>query len=561
MKGKILKVIGISFLVFVVLSWIIPVGTYSNGSLTTNDVDPVGLIDLFTQPVIAFANFAIYGAVFAAIGGFYGVMEKTGALDKVTDWLKIRFEKRGKLFLALTVVFFAVLSSVTGLILPLFLLVPLFAAALFKMDYDKVTVLASTVGALLVGSIGSTLGFNISGYTKNMLYLEDMFSEMWAKVILLVLLVAGLILVVLLGSKKRHETVELATENASLAVKSDVKEVSKKEEKVENVEAKPTKKTAKAETKASAKKTEKATAETKAATKKATSKTTKTTKKTTSKTTTTRGRKPGRKTNTKGLAIAHDVKKIPHEKQVSGIPFVVILILTMIVAVLGMYDWSNSFGISVFTDLYNNIMNIKIGDFPIFEHLFSGSSEFGRWTNYDFVALVIFASMLIAWLYRLKVNEYIESFIDGVKKWIPTAAYVILAFVVCTVVLQQISAQTGTMVDTINSKIFELSDGFNVIFTGAASLIGSFCFNDLYYLLYDMYAFIGGYDATILPIAGLLVQAVYGVAMLIFPTSVVLIAGLSLFNVSYKQWMKYIWKFALIAFLLVLLVCGILTLL
>ena len=68
MKGKILKVIGISFLVFVVLSWIIPVGTYSNGSLTTNDVDPVGLIDLFTQPVIAFANFAIYGAVFAAIG-------------------------------------------------------------------------------------------------------------------------------------------------------------------------------------------------------------------------------------------------------------------------------------------------------------------------------------------------------------------------------------------------------------------------------------------------------------------------------------------------------------
>ena len=76
-----------------------------------------------------------------------------------------------------------------------------------------------------------------------------------------------------------------------------------------------------------------------------------------------------------------------------------------------------------------------------------------------------------------------------------------------------------------------------------------------------MSSFISGYDATTLPIAGLLVQSVYGVAMLIFPTSAVLIAGLSLFNVSYKQWMKYIWKFALIAFLLVLLVCGILTLL
>ena len=49
--------------------------------------------------------------------------------------------------------------------------------------------------------------------------------------------------------------------------------------------------------------------------------------------------------------------------------------------------------------------------------------------------------------------------------------------------------------------------------------------------------------------------------VMIFPTSVFLIAGLSLFNVSYKEWMKYIWKFALVAFLLVLLTSGIITLL
>ena len=103
MKRKILKVLGISFLFFVVLSWIIPTGTYYNGSLTTNDVDPIGIIDIFTQPVNAFITFSLYGVVFAVIGGFYGVMEKTGALDKVTDWLHIRFEKRTKLFLAITV--------------------------------------------------------------------------------------------------------------------------------------------------------------------------------------------------------------------------------------------------------------------------------------------------------------------------------------------------------------------------------------------------------------------------------------------------------------------------
>lgn len=548
MKRKILKVLGISFLIFVVLSWIIPTGTYSNGTLTTNDVDPVGIIDIFTQPVNAFITFSLYGVVFAVIGGFYGVMEKTGALDKVTDWLHIKFEKRTKLFLAITVIFFAVLSSVTGLILPLFLLVPLFAAVLFKMNYDKVTVLASTVGALLVGSIASTYGFNISGYTKNLLYLEDMNSEIWAKVILLVLLTAALVMVVLFTGRKKKETVEMAVQaEAPVTLEPEVEKVQ-------------TKVSAKKEEKATVKETKKTT--TKSAKKTESKTTAKTTKKTASKTTgSTRGRKPSKKTNTKALAIAHDVKKVSEKKQVSGIPFVVILVLTMIVAVLGMYNWYYSFGIDVFNDLYDNIMNVKIGDFPIFEHLFSGSSQFGYWSNVDFIALVIFASMLIAWLYKVKVNDYIEAFIGGVKKWLPTAIYAVLASVIFSVVYQALSSQTGTIVDTINAKIFELSDGFNVVFTGAASLIGSFFFNDLYYLLYDMSSFISGYDATTLPIAGLLVQSVYGVAMLIFPTSAVLIAGLSLFNVSYKQWMKYIWKFALIAFLLVLLVCGILTLL
>lgn len=548
MKRKILKVLGISFLIFVVLSWIIPTGTYSNGTLTTNDVDPVGIIDIFTQPVNAFITFSLYGVVFAVIGGFYGVMEKTGALDKVTDWLHIKFEKRTKLFLAITVIFFAVLSSVTGLILPLFLLVPLFAAVLFKMNYDKVTVLASTVGALLVGSIASTYGFNISGYTKNLLYLEDMNSEIWAKVILLVLLTAALVMVVLFTGRKKKETAEMAVQaEAPVTLEPEVEKVQ-------------TKVSAKKEEKATVKETKKTT--TKSAKKTESKTTAKTTKKTASKTTgSTRGRKPSKKTNTKALAIAHDVKKVSEKKQVSGIPFVVILVLTMIVAILGMYNWYYAFGIDVFNNLYDNIMKVKIGDFPIFEHLFSGSSQFGYWSNVDFIALVIFASMLIAWLYKVKVNDYIEAFIGGVKKWLPTAIYAVLASVIFSVVYQALSSQTGTIVDTINAKIFELSDGFNVVFTGAASLIGSFFFNDLYYLLYDMSSFISGYDATTLPIAGLLVQSVYGVAMLIFPTSVVLIAGLSLFNVSYKQWMKYIWKFALIAFLLVLLVCGILTLL
>ena len=99
MKKKLLKVIGISFLIYVILSWIIPVGTYSSGELTTNGIDPVGLIDLFNTPINAFITFILYGVVFVTIGGLYGVMEKTGALEKVTDSMGRAFKGKERGFL------------------------------------------------------------------------------------------------------------------------------------------------------------------------------------------------------------------------------------------------------------------------------------------------------------------------------------------------------------------------------------------------------------------------------------------------------------------------------
>ena len=541
MKRKLLKVIGISFLIYVVLSWIIPVGTYSNGELTTNGIDPVGLIDLFNAPIQAFITFILYGVVFATIGGLYGVMERTGALEKVTDRMSHAFEGKERVFLVITVVLFTLLSSITGLILPLFVLVPLFAAVLFAMNFDKVTVLASTVGSLLVGSVASTYGFNITGYTANLLAL-DMNNQIVAKVILLVLLTIVLCAVVLMTSKK-----DMKKELKEAKMNKEEKEV-KEEKKVKASETKTTKKKA-------------ATTSTKKASKESTKKTPKTTTKKASTKTTGKKKAAKGKSNTKAFAVAKPVKKVSEKSKVSAVPMVIIFLLMLIVCLIGMYNWYYSFGIEVFSNIHEAIMGVQIGDFPIFEHLLSGVSELGYWSNIDLAAMMIIASAIIAWIYRLSFNDYMESFIAGVKKWLPTAIYAALASVILYILYQASYAGTGTLVDTINAKIFDLTDGFNVLTTGAASLIGSFFYNDLYYLLAALTSFVSGFDAASLSVAGLLIQSVYGVAMLIFPTSVILVAGLSLFDVSYKEWMKYIWKFALIALLLVLLTCGIVTLL
>ncbi|MBR3198905.1 MAG: hypothetical protein IKG27_02690 [Bacilli bacterium] len=509
MKRNILKVLGISFLIFVFLSWIVPVGTYSGGKLSTTGISPVGLGDLINTPVNAVLTFALYAVIFAVIGGLYGVMEKTGALEKLTDKWVNRFDGSETKFLVITMVLFVVLSSVTGLVIPLFVLVPLFAAALFKMNYDKVTVLAATVGSLLLGTIVSTLGFNVTGYTKNILSL-DMTNQIWTKLILFVLLTVLFVFTVVNSAKKK----------ASKAM--EVKEVKKEiKAKVEPKKTKPN--------------------------------VSKTTKKTT--------KKPARKTTTKALAVTKPIKKVNDNKMVSTRALSIILTLMFIVAILGMYNWYYSFNIDVFSKMHEAVMGVKIKGFAIFENLFGGISQFGYWGNVEFIGLMIFTSMVIAFVYKLNINEYVESFIAGMKKMMPTAIYAALASVILAVLYQSLQSGAGTLVDSINGKLYELNDGFNPIITGISALFSGFFFNDLYYLLYDISKFVTSFDSASLSIAGLLIQSVYGVAMMIFPTSVILIAGLSYFDVSYGKWMKYIWRFVLIAFLLVLLACGILTLL
>ncbi len=509
---NLLMVLGISFLIFAVLSWVIPVGTYSGGKLSTTGISPVGLVDLVNMPISAFITFILYGVVFAVIGGLYGVIEKTGALDMFTERVSARYTHNGKesKFLCGTIILLIVLSSLTGLVLPLFVLVPLFAAILFKMNYDKITVLAATVGSLLVGNVVSTYGFNITGYTKNLLSL-DMNNQIWTRLILFVLLTILYALIVVRSAKKGLKDVKKAEIKAE--VKKEVKEAKK--------EIKGVKKSSKVNT----------------------------------------TKKASKKSNTRALAVTKPVKKVSSKSEVRTAPLIVILICMLVVAFAGMYNWYYSFGIDLFNNMHEAVMGVKIGEFAIFEKLLNGVSQFGYWSNVEFIGLMIVTSMVIGLVYKLSLNDFIEGFIAGAKKWIPTAIYAALASMVLVVLYQALQMGSGTFVNTINGGLFGLVDGFNPFIVGVSALISGFFFNDLYYLLAALTSFINGFDASSMSIAGVLIQSVYGIAMMIFPTSIVLIAGLSHFDVSYKKWIKYIWRFALIAFLLLTLVCGVLTLL
>ena len=164
-KNNLIKVIGAIFLVYVLLTWIIPTGYYSNGAYVESDVVPVGLFDIIRYPIITMCStaFIINGIVILLIGALYGVLNKTGAYQNLIDKIVEKYKKKGNLFLIITSVIFIILSSLTALDLPLFAMVPFFAAILLLLGYNKVTTMFATIGGILVGNVVSIYGYNIAG--------------------------------------------------------------------------------------------------------------------------------------------------------------------------------------------------------------------------------------------------------------------------------------------------------------------------------------------------------------------------------------------------------------
>lgn len=203
-KNNLFKVLGISFLIMIVLSWIIPLGTFSNGSYIQGKTYPLGILDIIRIPLSSIANFIHYAIYFLIIGGFYGVLNKTGAYAKIVNSLVEKFKEKENKFLIISILTFALLSSFFGNNLILFVLVPFFITVILSLNYNKMVAFLATFGALLVGMMGSTYGFNISVYINNYFSL-NMNSDIISKVIVLAIFVYMLIVFTLKIAKKNSE--------------------------------------------------------------------------------------------------------------------------------------------------------------------------------------------------------------------------------------------------------------------------------------------------------------------------------------------------------------------
>lgn len=455
-KDYLLLIVLIPLFVYALLTLFVPTGVFSGGEFVKDEVSSLGFYGLFSAPVTSFSVLAQNVIFLLCVGGFYGVLNKTGVYQNIVDSLA---KENKKVLLVITVILFALISSLFGSTMFVFssslfggamvafLLLPFFISILVKSGYSKVSSIAATVGSTLIGTIASTTG--CLGFLKNYLNLEPKAYIIY-NIIMLVILMFLLCMFIITKDKKEGT----------------------KKESIKDIPL---------------------------------------------------------------FEASKDNKK-------SKAPLIIVLVIALLLIIIGGYNWDITYGFKGFTNLHETITNFELFKINIFTRLFGNLSAIGAFSINDVTAIIIIASLVIAWVYSVK--DFFDAFINGAKEMLLPSIYVVLASVIFT----QMLIANGNISMTLISPILKLFKDFNV-FTGTlAGIVGSFFYNDSLYMINGLYGIINTFDATRLPLIVNVFQSTFGIMMFVLPVSILLVGTLKFLNVSYKEWIKYIWIFLLQVF-------------
>lgn len=222
-KNKFFKILVIIMAVIALLTWLIPAGNYS-GEFIDSGFQRLGFVD-FCQYLLLpfFQSMFIEVLIFLlAVGAFYGVLSKTGAYKNALEKIAKKSKKKGTLFLVITAALIAILSSVGGYGLLLFIFIPALISIILLMGYDKVTAFLITFGAMLIGVIGATFGGNYIDQTLSTLNLTYT-SQIYLKLGLFVVSFVIYIIFTIKNANKKSKVKEEKYEDKYLGNESSKK--------------------------------------------------------------------------------------------------------------------------------------------------------------------------------------------------------------------------------------------------------------------------------------------------------------------------------------------------
>ena len=464
-KINLFKIVMLSLLVVLALTWIVPASSFDGRTLTGIAITPVPLLSVFSNifaslSVSYFPQMAIF---ILAVGGFYGILNITDAYSNLVQKVAKHAKKRAKIFIVATTVLFALLASFVSFPFALFVFVPMFVTVILAMGYDKLTALAATVGAIAVGMIGTLYGYSLAGEINTTLGL-NMSNAIFARVALF--------------------NIGVCLLSFYIVGRADKVSAKEKEESKE-----------------------------------------------------------------------YDTMYVEAEKSKKGtVAISITLATTFVLFVLGFVTWSSTFGIKVFESFNTWFLGLKLFKFPLMGNIFGKFSAFGSWSFIDITVVLIIATIVMAVIYRIKLNEYLIAFFEGVKKLLPTSAIILLALSVLIVS----NANTYQSIVGITPAFFDfflsLTDKFSLLALIIPTLLSAVINVDAHYFVQFGLEIVNASVAneSVNPVIGLLFQTMYGFAALFAPTSLILLAGLSYLEVSYTKWIKYIAMFLLQIFAVIM---------
>ena len=230
--------------------------------------------------------------------------------------------------------------------------------------------------------------------------------------------------------------------------------------------------------------------------------------------------------------------KAKEGKKVKIWPLVLVLDLMLLIVILSFIPWSDVFKLEIMDDALSAVTSFKLFGFPIFGKLLGNLTAFGTWTLTSLTTVVFVAALILALVYRVNFDTVCENIAKGAKRAIGPAFLVILIY-------------TGLVIVTyhpfqlvIYKAILGLTKGFNVFTASVVAILSSFFNADMTYEINSSVPYLVSLvsDKSVYGIIWVLYQAMYGVTMLVAPTSVVLVTTLAYLNVSFKDWLKNSWK-------------------
>lgn len=249
------------------------------------------------------------------------------------------------------------------------------------------------------------------------------------------------------------------------------------------------------------------------------------------------------------------IPKKVETKNNSIAPLVVVLDLLLIVLALAFISW-DGLGVDLFANMTENFVNPKgsafvKGLYGAFNTVLGISTEaaFGQWTLLEASLVVVLASGLIALLYRKSLNNYMTSFYEGAQKAFKPAILIVVIYAVL------VSITNAPIQLSLVSWMINLGSEAKIVVAAIVAIVFSIFGVESCYSTTTAASYLSAVaTAENSQILALVWQSMYGLTMIIAPTSIILMTTLSYLDISYGKWLKAIWKVALELLIVILVI-------